>query len=184
MAHILLLTDRDWTHPQGGGTGANLFGQVAYWLEWGHQVTVVAGTYDGAERVERPAPGLDLHHMGTRRPVFPRAAWGVARGLGRDAEVVLEVIYGIAFLTLRWLRRRRAALGHHIHREHYVTGLGRVGAVAALALETLPLKLLYGGTPFLTISEAAKHDIAAHGIDPSDITVGYLGVVPFAGELP
>ena len=29
MAHILLLTDRDWTHPQGGGTGANLFGQVA-----------------------------------------------------------------------------------------------------------------------------------------------------------
>ena len=48
MAHILVLTDRDWTHPQGGGTGANLFGQVAHWLEWGHRVTVVAGTYPGA----------------------------------------------------------------------------------------------------------------------------------------
>jgi len=44
MAHILLLTDRDWTHPQGGGTGANLFGQVIHWLQWGHRVTVVAGT--------------------------------------------------------------------------------------------------------------------------------------------
>ena len=22
--HILLLSDRDWTHPQGGGTGTNL----------------------------------------------------------------------------------------------------------------------------------------------------------------
>ena len=76
MAHILLLTDRDWTHPQGGGTGANLFGQVAHWLEWGHRVTVVAGTYPGAEPVEQPAPGLELHHMGSRRDGLP------ARGVG------------------------------------------------------------------------------------------------------
>src|SRR4051794_17273999 len=184
MAHILLLTDRDWTHPQGGGTGANLFGQVAHWLEWGHRVTVVAGTFDGAEPVSRPAEGLELHHMGTRRTVFPRAAWSVSRGLARDADVVLEVINGITFLTPLWLRRPRVALVHHIHRDHYVTELGRVGAVAAVALGTLPLKLLYVGTPFLTISEAAASDIADHGIDPSDITVGYLGVVPFAGELP
>src|SRR3954470_8644528 len=182
MAHILLLTDRDWTHPQGGGTGANLFGQVACWLDWGHSVTVVAGTYDGAEPISRPAEGLELHHMGTRRTVFPRAAWAVRRGLAADADVVLEVVNGITFLTPLWLRKPRVTLVHHIHRDHYVTELGRGGAVAALALETLPLKLLYGGTPFLTISQAAERDHAALGID--DVTVGYLGVVPFAGELP
>ena len=77
MQHILLLTDRDWTHPQGGGTGANLFGQVAHWLDWGYRVTVVAGAYPGAEPVSRPAPGLELHHMGTRTTVF------AARGVGR-----------------------------------------------------------------------------------------------------
>src|SRR3954451_6653651 len=179
MAHILLLTDRDWTHPQGGGTGANLFGQVEYWLQWGHQVTVVAGSYEGSAPVEQPAEGLELHHMGTRRTVFPRAAWAVTRGLGRDADVVLEVVNGITFLTPLWLRKPRVTLVHHIHREHYVTELGRVGALAALALETLPLKLLYGGAPFLTISQAAADDIAALGIDPSDVTVGYLGVVAF-----
>ena len=74
-------TDRDWTHPQGGGTGANLYGQVAHWLQWGHRVTVVSGTYPGAAPVERPAPGLELHHMGSRVTVFPRAAWAVRRGL-------------------------------------------------------------------------------------------------------
>src|SRR5215217_5414670 len=95
MRHILLLTDRDWTHPQGGGTGANLFGQVAFWLEWGYRVTVVAGTYEGAEPVSRPAPGLELHHMGSRVTVFPRAAWAVRRGLAADADVVLEVVNGI-----------------------------------------------------------------------------------------
>jgi glycosyltransferase involved in cell wall biosynthesis/O-antigen/teichoic acid export membrane protein len=184
MAHILLLTDRDWTHPQGGGTGANLFGQVAYWLEWGHRVTVVSGTYDGAARVERPAPGLELHHMGSRITVFPRAAWAVRRGLARDADVVLEVVNGITFLTPLWLRRPRVTLVHHIHRDHYVTELGRVGAVAGLVNETLPLKLLYGGAPFLTISESAKADIVDLGVPEEDVHVGYLGVVPFEEPLP
>jgi glycosyltransferase involved in cell wall biosynthesis/O-antigen/teichoic acid export membrane protein len=179
MRHILLLTDRDWTHPQGGGTGANLFGQVAFWLEWGYRVTVVAGTYEGAEPVSRPAPGLELHHMGSRVTVFPRAAWAVRRGLARDADVVLEVVNGITFLTPLWCRKPRVTLVHHIHRDHYVTELGRKGAVAALAAETLPLKLLYGGAPFLTISESAKRDLVALGVAPEDVHVGYLGVVPF-----
>src|SRR3954454_12722848 len=180
MRHILLLTDRDWAHPQGGGTGANLFGQVAHWLEWGHRVTVVAGTYPGAEAVSRPAPGLELHHMGSRTTVFPRAAWAVRRGLARDADVVLEVVNGITFLTPLWCGKPRVTLVHHIHREHYVTELGRKGAVAALLAETLPLKLLYGGAPFLTISESAKRDLVDLGVPADDVHVGHLGVVPFA----
>ena len=102
--------------------------------------------------------------MGSRVTVFPRAAWAVRRGLARDADVVLEVVNGITFLTPLWLRRKpRVTLVHHIHRDHYVTELGRVGAVAALVAETLPLKLLYGGAPFLTISESAKADIVDAG---------------------
>ncbi len=175
MAHILLLTDRDWTHPQGGGTGANLYGQVAYWLEWGHRVTVVAGSYDGAAPVERPAPGLELHRMGNRLTVFPRAAWAVRRGLAPDADVALEVINGIAFCTPLWLRRPRVALVHHVHQDHYVTELGAPGRVAGLLAEALPLKLLYRGTPFLTISDAARRDLASLGVDAE---VVYLGVEP------
>ena len=103
--HILLLTDRDWTHPQGGGTGANLYGQVAHWLAWGHRVTVVAGTYPGAERgraARRRGSSCTAWARGTT--VFPRAAWAVRRGLARDADVVLEVVNGITFLTPLWLR--------------------------------------------------------------------------------
>src|SRR3954451_10337225 len=176
MAHILVLTDRDWTHPQGGGTGANLFGQVVYWLSWGHRVTVVSGAYDGSERVLRPAEGLELHHMGSRITVFPRAAWAVLRGIGRDADVPLEVVNGIAFCTRLWLRKPRVTLVHHVHQDHYVTELGRAGKVAGLLAEALPLKLLYGGAPFLTISESAARDLEALGVP--DATVGYLGVIP------
>ncbi len=115
--------------------------------------------------------------MGTRLTVFPRAAWAVLRGLGRDADVVLEVVNGIAFLTPLWLRKPRVTLVHHVHQDHYVTELGRAGEVAGLVAEALPLKLLYGDAPFLTISESAARR-SGRARRPPDATVGYLGVVP------
>ena len=174
--HILLLTDRDWTHPQGGGTGANLYGQVSRWIAWGHRVTVVAGSYPGAAAFESPAPNLELHRMGGRVTVFPRAALAVLRGVGRDADVALEVVNGITFLTPLWLRRPRVTLVHHVHRDHYVAEMGRPGAVAALFAETLPLRALYRSSPFVTISHAARRDLVELGIPDEQIHVGYLGV--------
>jgi glycosyltransferase involved in cell wall biosynthesis len=173
--HILILSDRDWTHPQGGGTGTNLFGQVARWLDWGHRVSVIACSYPGAAPVERIGD-LTLHRVGGRSTVFPRAIVRQWRGLVPDADVVLEVINGITFLTPLWCRLPRVTLIHHIHRDHYVRELGTAGRVAALALETLPLTYLYRHTQFVTISQASARDIASHGIDPERIEVSYLGV--------
>jgi glycosyltransferase involved in cell wall biosynthesis/O-antigen/teichoic acid export membrane protein len=178
--HILLLTDRDWTHPQGGGTGTNLYGQVARWVAWGHRVTVIAGAYPGAEPVERLAPGLEIHRMGTRLTVFPRAARAVRGGLGRDADVVLEVINGIAFYTPLWwfLRVPRVALVHHVHQAHYVAEMGLRGRIAAFFAEKAPLRWLYRGTDVLTISEAAREDLIALGVPREHVHVAYLGVEP------
>jgi glycosyltransferase involved in cell wall biosynthesis len=86
------------------------------------------------------------------------------------------VINGVTFLTPLWCRTPRLALVHHIHREHYARELGTFGKVAAVALETLPLRLLYRRSRFVTISQATARDLACHGIDPANITVGYLGV--------
>ena len=178
--HILVLTDRDWTHPQGGGTGTNLYGQVSRWIAWGHRVTVIAGDYDGAQRVEQLSDRLTVHRMGTRLTVFPRAAWATFRGLGQDADVVLEVVNGIAFFTpfWRWLKAPRVTLVHHVHQRHYVYEFGRRGKLAALLLERVPLQLLYHGTPVLTISMAAREDLIELGVPPESIHVAYLGVEP------
>jgi glycosyltransferase involved in cell wall biosynthesis/O-antigen/teichoic acid export membrane protein len=176
--HILVLTDRDWAHPQGGGTGTNLYGQVARWIAWGHRVTVIAGSYPGAPEVERPHELLEIHRTGTRLTVFPRAARLTRRGVGRDADVCLEVVNGIAFFTplWRWLRMPRVTLVHHVHADHYVTELGRRGRVAAVLLERLPLRFLYRPTPFLTISRAAQQDLVDLGVPAEQVHVAYLGV--------
>src|SRR4051794_36014031 len=171
--HILVMTDRDWTHPQAGGTGANLFGQVSRWVAWGHRVSVIACSYEGAAPFERVADRLDLHRLGGRSTVFPRAILAQARGLVTDPDVVLEVVNGITFLTPLWLRRPRVTLVHHVHRDHYVEEMGRAGKLAAFLLETAPLRWLYRRSKFLTISHASAPDLAALGIPLDPVDVGY-----------
>ncbi len=177
--HILILSDRDWTHPQAGGTGTALYAEVGRWLAWGHRVTVIAGDYPGASTFESPTPGLELYRMGTRLTVFPWAAWAVlGRRVGRDADVILEVINGIAFFTSLWpwLRIPRVVLCQHVHQDHYVYELGWRGRVAATLLERLPLRYLYRTTPVLTISRSAREDLIALGVPAAGIHVAYLGV--------
>ena len=125
--HILVLADRDWKHHDTGGNGANIWAQVSRWVEGATSVTVVAGEYPGGERVERFGPRLVVHRMGTRVTVFPRAMLAVIRGIGRDADVVCEVINGITFLTPLWLSKPRVAMMHHVHRELFLEEFPRIG---------------------------------------------------------
>jgi glycosyltransferase involved in cell wall biosynthesis len=173
--HILILTDRDWTHPQGGGTGTHLYGHVSRWLAQGHRVTVLASSYPDACATEE-IDNLTIHRMGGRLSVFPRAILTVRRRLVDDADVVLEVFNGISFLTPLWLRLPRVTLIHHIHRPHYADELGMPGRVAALLLETLPLRTLYRKSRFVTVSNCSAEAIAAHGIPRDQIFVSYNGV--------
>src|SRR4051794_2339550 len=174
--HILVMTDRDWTHPQAGGTGANLFGQVSRWVAWGHRVSVIACSYEGAAPFERVADRLELHRLGGRSTVFPRAILAQARGLVPDPDVVLEVVNGVTFLTPLWLRKPRVTLVHHVHRDHYVEEMGRAGKLAAFLLETAPLRYLYRRSRFLTISHASARDLKRVGIPLDRVEVGYIGV--------
>ena len=116
--------------------------------------------------------------MGTRLTVFPRAAWATFRGLGRDADVVLEVCNGIAFFTSlwRWMRKPRVLLVFHVHQEHYVTELGLRGRVAAFLLEQVPLQIFYPGVPVITISQSSREDLVALGVERERIHVVYCGL--------
>lgn len=173
--HILILTDRDWEHPQGGGTGTNLLGQIAYWRRWGHRVTVIACGFPGCEE-RADFDGVTVHRIGGRSTVFPRTILRQRAGFVPDADVVLEVINGITFLTPLWLKTPRVALIHHIHRRHYSEEMGLRGRIACLALETLPLRFLYRKAPFLTVSESSAREMEELGIDAQRINVNYNGI--------
>ncbi len=171
-----MLADRDWTHPQAGGSGANLREQSLRWIAAGHRVTIVCCSYPGAAALECDG-ALTIHRVGGRSTVFPRVIWRQWRGLVPDPDVVLEIVNGVTFLTPLWLRTPRLVLVHHIHRRHYVAEMGRRrGRIAAFLLETLPLRLLYRDARFLTVSDAAAADIAEHGVPEEAIQVVRNGV--------
>ena len=178
--HILVLTDRDWTHPEAGGTGTVLYGQVSRWVAWGHRVTVIAGDYPGAERVSQLHERLTVHRMGTRLTVFPRAAWATFRGLGRDADVVLEVCNGIAFFTSfwRWLRKPRVLLVFHVHQRALRRRAGPARARwPPSCSSTLPLhRRSIPACPVLTISQSSREDLVALGVERERIHVVYCGL--------
>lgn len=172
--HILVLSDRDWTHPQAGGTGTNLERQVRCWVAWGHRVSVVACTYPGAAAREQDGP-VTLHRVGTRSTVFPRVIWRQWRGLVPDADVTLEICNGVTFLTPLWCRTPRVTVIHHIHRGLYRAELPRAGPLAALALEAMPLRLLYTRSQIETGSLATAREIARYGISADRIEVVHHG---------
>ncbi|MBU6337472.1 MAG: glycosyltransferase family 4 protein [Acidobacteria bacterium] len=174
--HILILTDRDWDHPQTGGTGVHLTGMLDHWLEWGHQVTVIAGGYEGAPAHESDG-ALTVHRFGDRVTVIPET---IARGMvGRipKADVTLEIINGICWMTPLWHRGPCVSLVHHVHKSMYVDEMGSQGRVAGYALETFPLRGIYRRRRFATVSEATKAEmVSEHRLDPDQIGVVWPGV--------
>lgn len=183
---ILVLADRDWRHPDAGGTGTTLHALVPRWLQAGHTVTMVVSRADGLPARELPHERLEIRRMGTRLTLFPRAALACWRGLGRDADVVLEVVNGIAFCTPLWrfLRAPTVVMVQHVHQRHYVEELGWLGRVGALFLERLPLRWLYRRRQVWTISEAVREDLVALGIPLDHITIIRLGVAKVTSEEP
>ena len=174
--HILVLADRDWTHPEAGGSGHNLRRQVERFLERGHRVSVIAAGYRGC-RPRELIDGVELRRVGGRSTVFPAAIVTVLRGFAADADVVLEVINGITFLTPLWLRRPHVALVHHVHAgPHYVEEMGSLGRLVGALLESLPLRWLYRSTNFVCASRSTRAGLAALGIPRQQIAIGYNGV--------
>src|SRR4051794_11801630 len=184
--HILVLTDRDWTHPQAGGTGRVLEAEVRRWLEWGHRVTVVTSAYPGARREEREG-ALTIHRAGRLRTVVPRTIFRLRRGLVPDADVAFEVVNGVFFMTPLWLRLPTVTFVQHLSGgAQYRAELGRKGGLLGLLLETLPLRILYGESRFMTVSEPSAEALVRGGARRDKVVVNHNGLEPadFAQAAP
>lgn len=177
--HILVLIDRDWTHPQAGGSGDNLFQHVREFVARGCRVTVVTSSYPGAAPVDRDGP-VTILRRGGPYTVFPHTIWRVGRGAVPDADVVLEIMNGVTYLTPLWLRLPGVRQVHHISRgDQYVSEFGpRLGDLLGLLLESTPLRRLYRRSQFTTVSQATKGQLTALGIPAENVEVSHPGLRP------
>jgi glycosyltransferase involved in cell wall biosynthesis len=172
--NILVICDRDWTHPQAGGAGMNLRRQTEYWLEWGHAVTIATVSYPGASAHEDHSP-LRIYRMGTTHTVYLHIARALWRGLGRDADVVMEVVNGVPWVSRWFTRRPTAVMVHHVCQQQYDFEFAWPISSIGKALEGQVMPLLYRGLEFITVSETSKADLESLGISPDRITVVHNG---------
>ena len=70
---------------------------------------------------------MTVYRKGGRKSVFPHTIRRMLAGCVRDADVVLEIINGITFVTPLWLRVPHVQYVHHVHREQYIEEMGLRG---------------------------------------------------------
>lgn len=179
---VALLSWRDTTHPDGGGSEVFVEAVGRELARRGHEVTLLCARHPGAAgREERD--GVRLRRLGGRLTVYP---WGLAWLLRhrRDVDVVVDVVNGLPFASPLVRRRGVVALVHHVHaaqwRIIYPGWGGRVGWF----VESRVVPRLYRSRPFLTVSDASARDLAALGVPPTSITVVRNGLSSVPPEQP
>src|SRR5262245_41538225 len=131
--HVVMLSWRDTTNPEGGGAEVYLEQVAAGLRERGAIVTVFTAAYDGAPAAET-RDGIRFVRGGGKVSVY---LWGMLLLLlGRlgpigRADIVVDVQNGLPFFSRLVTRRPVVVLIHHVHREQWPVvypGLaGRVG---------------------------------------------------------
>ena len=84
---------------------------------------------------------------------------------GRRADAVVDIINGLPFAAPLVRRRGLVALVHHVHREQWRMIYPGLGGRVGWFVESRVVPRLYRRVPFVTVSEASRHDLVALGLD-------------------
>lgn len=173
---IAFLTWRDRGHPDGGGSEVYVESVARELAARGHEVQVRCARYPGS-RARETVDGVELVRRGGRLTVYVRAWWWTLTA-GRRADLVVDVINGLPFLSCLARRRGVVALVHHVHREQwriiYPGWRGRLG----WWIEGWLTPRLYRGVEHVTVSRSTHDDLVALGVDGTRIRIAHNGLEP------
>jgi glycosyltransferase involved in cell wall biosynthesis len=180
---IVFLVWRDTTHPDGGGSEVYVEHMARWLVRRGHEVTIACAAHPQAPRDE-VVGGVRFRRRGGRLGVYPAGLAFLLSREGRGADIVVDVHNGLPFAAALVRRRGLHVLVHHVHREQWqiiYPGLpGRLG----WWVESRFAPRLYRRTPYITVSESTRKDLAELGVRPESISVVRNGIdVPHPSRL-
>jgi glycosyltransferase involved in cell wall biosynthesis len=180
---IVFLVWRDTSHPDGGGSEVYVEHMAGWLARQGHEVTICCAAHRNAPPDE-VRDGVRFRRRGGRLSVYPRGLAYLLGRTGRRADIVVDVHNGIPFCSRLVRRANLHVLVHHVHREQWqiiYPGLrGRIG----WWLESRFAPALYRNTPYITVSESTRRDLALIGVRPDRVTVVCNGIdVPHPSRL-
>ena len=173
---ILLLNERDPTHPLAGGAETHVYEIFSRLADRGYEITHLAASYKGSSRDE-VVRGVRVRRLANRHIYYsmvPAAARRIAR---EDCDVVVDTLNKLPFLSPWFMPVPCMAIVHHLFG---TTAFNQVAFPIAL-LTWLSEKLIpraYRGVPMLAISPSTRDDLAMRGVDPARVGVVPPGVDP------
>jgi glycosyltransferase involved in cell wall biosynthesis len=166
---------RDTSNPQGGGSELFVERVAEHLQRCGWDVTICASAHPEAPRDEI-IHGIRMRRRGGRLSVYLCGLLYLLSPAGRRNDVVVDVQNGLPFFSPLVRRRGIVNLVHHVHREQWqiiLPGLqGRVG----WWIESWLAPRLYRRFPYVTVSDASRHDLVALGVDARRISIVQNGI--------
>ncbi|ADG96792.1 glycosyl transferase group 1 [Segniliparus rotundus DSM 44985] len=181
LTQVLLLSWRDTTHPQGGGSEQYLERVGERLASEGVEVVVRTARHRGSARSET-RDGMRFSRGGGRLTVYPRAlaALALARiGIGPLAgfrpDVIVDTHNGMGFFARLATRAPVVVLVHHCHKEQWPVA-GRLLGALGWWLESVVSPWVHRRAQYLTVSLPSLEGLVRLGVDRERAAVVRAGV--------
>jgi glycosyltransferase involved in cell wall biosynthesis len=173
LPRVLLLSWRDSTHPEAGGSERYVEEIARGLAARGARVTIFCAAHRRAPAGET-RDGVRFVRRGGHLTVYLHGLRYAAR---TRPDVVVDVQNGIPFFS-RLVVRRPVVLLHHVHREQWPVVFGPRLARLGWWLESRLAPRLYRGCRYVTVSEATRTELGKLGIGRHRVTVIPNGADP------
>ena len=171
---ILVVNWQDLENPNAGGAEIHLHEIFGRLTRWGHDVTLLASGWPGAES-SAVADGMRIVRVGSRYS-FPLYARKAFRQLAaEDFDVIVEDVNKLPLYTPLWSATPVVALVPHLFgTTAFKQEVFPIAATVWMAERLMPL--VYGRVPFFVISDSTAQDLVDRGFERDRITVSYPGI--------
>ncbi len=171
---ILVVNWLDLENPNAGGAEIHLHEIFGRLTRWGHDVTLLASGWPGAES-SAVADGMRIVRVGSRYS-FPLYARKAFRQLAaEDFDVIVEDVNKLPLFIPLWSATPFVALVPHLFgTTAFKQEVFPIAATVWMAERLMPL--VYGRVPFFVISDSTAQDLVDRGFERDRITVSYPGI--------
>lgn len=160
---VLILNWRDEHHPEAGGSEVYVGQMARGFAERGARVTMLCPRYPGAVRRET-LDGVRYLRVGGRLSIYLIAPLLAAlRRLPRH-DAVVEIQNGMPFLASAYLRTPVTVVVHHVHKEQWPILFSPAMARVGWWLESRVAPRVARRSPYVTVSEATRDELAGLGV--------------------
>jgi glycosyltransferase involved in cell wall biosynthesis len=172
---VLVLNERDLSHPKAGGAEIHVTEVFRRLAERGFPVTLASSSYRGGADLDELA-GMAVVRLGGVPFYYLRAAGYCARETRRGSyDIVVECLNKLPFLSPAYSAVPVVALCHHLFG---ITAFEQESwpiAAAVWSVERL-IPPVYRRAPFVSISESTRDDLVERGVARDQVRVSHCGI--------